>query len=279
MMPWRRAGQRRSAYQEMTTGDNCSLTVVPDAAAMSALAADIVVEVIAARPDAVISLPTGSTPLGMFDVLAARAARGEVDFGRIHLFCLDEYVGVTPDDPNSLTGWLQKALIDRIGLDPRRVHALPATAADLDAAAAEYERTLAALGGLDLAVLGLGPNGHIAYNEPGSAADSRTRVVALTPESREQARAYWEGDVAVPDRAITVGVGTLLAAKRVVLIVSGETKAEMLRRSLEDPMNAEVPASWLRLAGPRLHVIADAAAASALDTGEREVRLPVLERD
>lgn len=243
------------------------LTVVPDAKTMSELAADIVAETVAAKPDAVISVPTGSTPLGMFDVLADRASRGEIDLSRIHLFCLDEYVGVSADDPNSLTGWLQTALIDRVGIPATHVHALPATAADLPAATREYEHTLAKLGGLDLAILGLGPNGHIAYNEPGSPAASRTRVVELTPESIVQAAAYWEGAVAIPDTAVTIGVGTLLEADQIVLLVSGGAKAEMLRRTLEDSMSAEVPASWLRKAGPRLRVIADEQAAAMLQSG------------
>lgn len=249
-----------------TAVDRWKLTVVPDARAMSEAAADIVAETVAAKPDAVISVPTGSTPLGMFDVLAQRVSRGAVDLSRIQLFCLDEYVGVSSDDPNSLTRWLQSALIDRVGIPAHHFHALPATAADVSAAAAAYERDLAALGGLDLAVLGLGPNGHIAYNEPGSTADSRTRVVNLTPESIAQAAAYWEGEVSIPSSAVTIGVGTLLAARRILLIVSGDAKAEMLRRALEEPMSADLPASWLRKAGARLHVIADQNAASKLES-------------
>jgi glucosamine-6-phosphate deaminase len=250
----------------MTTGEDWLLTVVPDAPAMSAMAAGIVADVVRTNPEAVISLPTGSTPLGMFDILAAYAARGEVDFSRIHLFCLDEYVGVTPDDPNSLTGWLRAAFIDRVGIAPDRLHALPATTPDLLVAAEEYEKALEKLGGLDLAVLGLGPNGHIAYNEPGSGVDTRTRAVKLTRESREQARAYWAGQLPVPERALTIGVSTLLESKQIVLIVTGEAKADMLRRTLREPMSREVPASWLRLAGPRLRVIADEPAASALNS-------------
>lgn len=242
------------------------LTVVPDARTMSEMAADIVAETVAAKPDAVVSFPTGSTPLGMFDALVERVSRGAIDLSHTHLFCLDEYVGVSADDPNSLTGWLQRALIDRVGIPADRVHALPATADDLPAAAGAYEHDLAALGGLDLAVLGLGPNGHIAYNEPGSPADSRTRVVVLTPESIAQAAAYWEGEVDIPDTAVTMGVGTLLEANHIVLLVSGDAKAEMLRRALEDAMSADVPASWLRKAGARMHVIADQNAASRLQS-------------
>jgi glucosamine-6-phosphate deaminase len=241
-----------------------TLNIVAGAGEMSEAAAYIVMDTVRAKPNAAISLPTGSTPLGMFDVLAARAARREVDFSRVEVFCLDEYVGVTPDDPNSLTGWLREAILERAGFDPGRLHMLPAAAEDPVTAALAYEHDLAACGGLDLVVLGLGPNGHIAYNEPGSTVDSRTRVLALTQESIAQASAYWHDTVPIPSRAMTMGVGTLLDAKRIVLIVTGEAKADMLRRTLEEPPSAGIPASWLRLAGSRLEIIADEAAASAL---------------
>jgi glucosamine-6-phosphate deaminase len=254
----------QSVVRTRIGAEGWSLTIVPDAVAMSAAAADIVADVLRARPHAVISLPTGSTPLGMFDVLAARSSRGEIDFSDVELFCLDDYLGVSPDDPNSLTGWLWRSLIARVNIDPARVHAVPATAADPDRAAADYERALAARGGLDLAVLGMGANGHIAFNEPGSSADSRTRVVTLAPETVAQGSGYWDDTTPVPHRAMTVGVGTLLEARRIVLIVSGENKAEALRRALEESMSAEVPASWLRLAGSRLEVIADEDAAREL---------------
>jgi len=141
---------------------------------------------------------------------------------------------------------------------------LPTTAEDPAGSAASFDRELVQRGGLDLAVLGLGPNGHIGYNEPGSPLESRTRVVNLTSESVRQAAAYWSGDVSVPGEAVTLGVGTLLEAKRIVLIVSGDAKSAILRRALEESPSAEVPASWLRLAGDRLHVIADREAAKAL---------------
>jgi glucosamine-6-phosphate deaminase len=246
--------------------ENWKLVVYPDAAAASLAAADCVAATVLGKADATISLPTGSTPLLLFDILAARAARGEIDFSGVHLFCLDEYVGVTPGDPMSLTRWLWDAFLHRVGFSPDQVHALPATADDLVTAAGGFEEVIARRGGLDLAVLGLGPNGHIGYNEPGSSANSRTRVVALTPESRAQASAYWEGAVPIPDHAMTMGVGTLLEAKQLVLLVTGEAKADILRRTLEEPMSANIPASWLRVAGPRLTVIADEAAASQVPT-------------
>jgi glucosamine-6-phosphate deaminase len=250
--------------------ENWNLAIYRDAPAASEAAANVVSAVIQSEPHAAISFPTGSTPLGMFDVLAARAARGEIDFSRAVVFCLDEYLGVTDEDPNSLTRWLREGFLNRIGVKPDQLHSLPVTADDLVAAAARFEATIAVRGGLDLAILGLGPNGHIGYNEPGSSEESRTRVITLTPESRSQASAYWEGAVPIPDQAMTMGVGTLLEAKQIVLLVIGEAKAAMLRRTLEEPMSADVPASWLRIAGPRLTVIADEAAAGDLSVARQQ---------
>jgi glucosamine-6-phosphate deaminase len=248
----------------ITGSENWTLTVLPDAPAASESAADIVSNTLLRKPDAAITFPTGATPLGMFDVLAARAARGEIDFSGASIFCLDEYVGVTDEDPNSFTRWLSEVLLDRIGIKSDQLHTLPVTADDLFASAAKFEEAISARGGLDLAVLGLGPNGHVGYNEPGSSVDSRTRVITLTPESRHQASAYWEGSIPIPHQAMTMGVATLLESKQTVLLVIGEAKAVMLRRTLEEPVSADVPASLLRSAGPRLIIIADEAAASEL---------------
>ncbi|HEY7032462.1 MAG TPA: glucosamine-6-phosphate deaminase [Thermomicrobiales bacterium] len=237
------------------------VVVVADAAAVGRAAADVVAATVRRAPEAAIAVPTGSTPLPMFEELVGRVRRGELDLSRLQLFCLDEYVGVAPSDPNSLTGWLERVFLKPAGIAPAHVHTLPSTDPDLDEAPRRYERSLAAHGGLELAVLGLGGNGHIAYNEPGSPADSRTRVLTLAPESVDQAAGYFEGR-AVPTRAMTVGVGTLLEARTIVLIVTGAAKADVLHRTLHEPMTAEVPASWLRMAGDRVTVIADEAAAT-----------------
>lgn len=245
----------------MSAGLN--LVVVPDYAAMSRAAADIVSATITRKPGTAISVPTGSTPVGMFEELIARVERGEITFDQTQLFCLDEYVGVTGDDPNSLTGWLKKTFLIKSRIPAANVHTLPSTATDLSAAATSYEADINAAGGLELAVLGLGGNGHIAYNEPGSAGDSRTRVLDLTPESIEQARGYFEGRD-VPTKAISVGVGTLLEARNIVLIVSGASKADVLKASLHGPQTADVPASFLQRAFDKVTVIADEAAARLL---------------
>jgi glucosamine-6-phosphate deaminase len=242
-----------------------TLQIVADYAEMSRAAANVVAETIARNPRVAISVPTGGTPVGMFDDLIARVKSDEVSFAETDIFCLDEYVGATPDDRNSLTGWLKKAFLDHIDIPAARIHMLPSTAGDLAAAAAHYEAEITAAGGLELAVLGLGPNGHIAYNEPGTSRDSRTHVLTLTPESIAQAAGYFDGR-AVRNEAITVGVATILDARNIVLIVSGASKADMLHRTLRETPTSDVPASFLQFAKNPVLVIADEAAASRLDS-------------
>lgn len=238
--------------------------VVADYEAMSREAARLVAEAVAEKPNLVLALPTGSTPLGMFRELLEMRATGTLDLSRATFFCLDEYLGAAPEDDNSLTGWLLKEFMAPAGIRAEQLHLVPSSDPEPSVAAARYEAELAAYGGLDLAVLGLGPNGHIAFNEPGSERDSRTRVLDLTDESIEQSAGYWDDGRQAWTKAMTMGVGTLLEAKRIALIVSGDAKAEMLRKSLHDQPTAEVPASWLQDVADKTIVIADEAAASLL---------------
>jgi glucosamine-6-phosphate deaminase len=240
-----------------------TLVIVKDASEMSRMAAEIVAEVLTMRPAAPISLPTGSTPVGMFEELIDASRSGELDLTKFQLFCLDEYLGVTVDDPNTLTSWLKRSLIEPAGIPLEHVRTLPVDDPDPDAATLRYDRSIADAGNLALAVLGIGNNGHIAYNEPGSESDSRTRVIDLTQESIDQAAGYFDG-ASVPTKAMTVGVGTLLESERIVLIAAGDGKAEIMRRALREPMTADVPASWLRLVPEQVTVILDEAAASLL---------------
>lgn len=255
---------------ETERGAMPSVRIMGDYDALSRLAADRVTEAVHRAPAGPLTVPTGETPLGMYRELVRRVEQGDLDFSQTHVFCLDEYVGVSPEDQGSLTRWLKQAFTDPIGLPPANLHLLPTQASDLDRAADTYEAEIATEGGLALAVVGLGQNGHIAFNEPGSEPDSPTRVVALTPESRSQSADYWDGQHEIPPTALTMGLGTILAARRIVLIVSGESKADTLRRTLEEPMTSDLPASWLRLAADRLEVIADDAAARLLSGKEFE---------
>lgn len=244
--------------------DRTSLTVVSGYEALSLLAADIVTACVTACPSGAITLPTGETPRGMYEELVRRIRDGSLDFSRVQFFCLDDYLGKSMTDEISLTGWLNEVFLEPAGVPRQNIHMIPTQDPDPDAAAARYDLEIADAGGLELAVVGLGPNGHVGFNEPGSAIDSRTRVVNLTAESREQNAAYYEGRQTIPAQAITMGLGTILEARRIVLIVSGESKADILKAALEGPITSQVPGSFLRTAAGRLRVIADEAAASAL---------------
>ncbi|MGN6032772.1 MAG: glucosamine-6-phosphate deaminase [Thermomicrobiales bacterium] len=248
-------------------GDRYTLTVVDDYDLLSALAADAVSETLGRTPGAALTLPTGDTPLGMYRELVRRIEAGELDFSQAQFFCLDDYLGSTPEDEASLTRWLKTVFLDPARLPETNVHYVPTAAEDPVAAAAGYDREIAHFGGLELAVVGLGPNGHIGFNEPGSGPDDPTRIVDLQPATRAQSAAYWDGRADIPAQAMTIGLGTILQAKRIVLIVSGEGKAEIVRASLEGPETTDVPGSFLRRAGDRLDVILDQGAASKL--GER----------
>jgi len=239
------------------------VTVVETYDAMSIRAADAVIEAIRANPVGAITVPTGSTPVGMYKELVRKIVAGEADFSQVQIFCLDDYLGQTPSDAASLTKLLIREFLEPGQIPDANVHYIPTTASDPHAAAEAYEREIHEAGGLDLAVVGLGPNGHIAFNEPGSGPDARTRVIDLTQESRDQNAAYYDG-ASIPEQAITMGLGTILAARRIVMIVSGAAKAGIVRATLEEPMSSNVPGSWLRLAGDRLEVVLDRDAAAEL---------------
>jgi len=240
------------------------LHVVADYDEVSRLAADVVSRTVQEYPQGAITLPTGETPRGMYAELVRRIRTGELNFSDVHFFCLDEYVGKGMEDETSLTAWLDEVFLTPAGLDPDHVHLIPSLAPDPASAAVEYEAEIERAGGLKLAVVGLGLNGHVGFNEPGSPLDSRTRVVNLTQQSRDQNAAYYDSDDAIPHQAITMGLGTILDADLIVLIVSGTAKAGILKAVLEGPITPDVPGSFLRTVGERLIAIVDRDAAAAL---------------
>lgn len=241
------------------------LHVVADYAQVSRLAADVVTRVVQDYPSAAITLPTGETPRGMYEELVRRIRDTTLDFSNVHFFCLDDYWGKGIDDETSLTAWLHDVFLGPSNLDSDHVHVVPSLASDDPiGAAVAYEQEIERHGGLKLAVVGLGRNGHVGFNEPGSPIDSRTRVVDLTDESRNQNAAYYDGDQTIPDKAMSMGIGTILEADLIVLIVSGSAKADILKATLEGPITADVPGSFLRTAGERLIAIVDRDAAAKL---------------
>jgi glucosamine-6-phosphate deaminase len=239
-----------------------NVTIFPTAEAACARVADIVGEVLGAKPDAVLALPAGNTPRPLYAELARRHRERGLSFAGATAFTLDEYAGVAPDHPASFRRALNDDLYRHVDLKRDRARGLDAQAADLDAACARYERDIAAAGGLDLCVLGIGGNGHIAFNEPGSPFDSLTRMVDLAAETRAAAAGAF-GPGVVPGRALTMGISTILAARRCVLLATGAAKADVVARAIQPPPSPALPASALQLHADATFVL-DAAAASRL---------------
>jgi glucosamine-6-phosphate deaminase len=230
--------------------------VVEDADELDRAGADVVAVAIAATPAASIVAATGNSPMGMYAQLAERRASGALDTGTITAFQLDEYLGLAVDDRRSLYGWMRRSFLNPLGVGEDRVVRLPLDG-DLDEGCAAFDRAIDDRGRLDLAVLGLGRNGHLGFNEPPSNPDAGTRVVELSAVTREDNARYW-GDVeAAPATAVTMGLRHLLRARRVVLVASGVGKREVLHRVLAGPVGPEVPASFLREADSDVIVIVD----------------------
>jgi glucosamine-6-phosphate deaminase len=190
---------------------------------------------------------TGNTPVGAYQHLAQLASAEGLDVSRLRLAQLDEYVGLEPDDERSLLRWMQRILIGPLQIDPPRVIAFSNVEHDSAAACRAHAGTLQETG-IDVAVLGLGPNGHLGFNEPPSEPTSPTRLVELTPASLASNARYWGSESRVPRRAVTVGMDAILASRRILLLVSGSAKVDILRRTLESPASPDNPASLLRLA-------------------------------
>ncbi len=225
------------------TGIDTRVTL--DAGDLAREAAAVIADTIAADPQAALVVATGETPEPTYRELARYVASG-LDFSRIRVFQLDEYAGIAHDDRRSLYGWTMRGFAEPLGVEPGRVTRLDGAAADLDASCRRYEAEVKEAGGFDLAILGLGPNGHIGFNEPPSGRDAPTRSVELSAESVASNARYWGGEDHVPRRAITAGMDLLMAASRILLIVSGNLKRSILARVLDGPIGPDVPASFLQ---------------------------------
>jgi glucosamine-6-phosphate deaminase len=207
------------------------------------------------RPDATLMPALGTSALGVYRALGEMRRAGELDTSRLRLVQLDEYAGIAADDPRTLLGWLRRDVADPLGIPDERIISLDGWDADPAAAVRRYDAAVADAGGIDVAVLGLGPNGHLGFNEPPAPPDAPTRWLRLAPESLESNARYW-ADLGCPPAALTAGMATILAARRVLLVVRGERKGAILRAALEGPVGPDVPASLLR-AHPAATVLAD----------------------
>lgn len=218
-----------------------------DHSGVSKRAARFVADLVRRRPNCVLGLATGGTPLGMYTELIRMHREEGLDFSRVVTFNLDEYVGLSATHPQSYRYFMQQNFFDHINIDARDTHVPDGRALDFDAYCEQYERLIAEEGGIDLQVLGIGGDGHIAFNEPGSSLGSRTRLKTLTAETiRDNAR-FFGGEQQVPHLAITMGVGTILESRQCLLLAAGKNKAKAIRETIEGPITAQVTASALQL--------------------------------
>lgn len=237
----------------------------PDAAAL--LVAKIAANEIRANPRAVLGLATGSTMEAVYRHLVRLHQTTKLSFAKVRTFNLDEYVGLAPEDKNSYRHFMNERLFHPVNIKLENTHLPDGCAADLDAECRDYEKSIEKAGGIDLQLLGIGKSGHIGFNEPLSALRSRTRVKALAPATIKQNAPFFGDEARVPRRAITMGVGTILDARRCLLLATGEAKADIIAKAVEGPITSMVTASALQL-HPRATVIVDEAAAAKLK--ERE---------
>ncbi|MGW5884536.1 glucosamine-6-phosphate deaminase [Streptomyces koyangensis] len=241
------------------------VVIVENAVAGGALVAEAVARLLARRPDALIGVATGSTPIPVYEALAAMARRGEADLSRARIAQLDEYAGLPPGHPESYRSVLVRQVLEPLGIPADSFLGPDGSADDPVAACAAYDRALAAAGGVDLQLLGIGTDGHIGFNEPCSSLSSRTRLKTLTERTRaDNARFFGDDPDRVPRHVITQGVGTILDARHLVLLATGEAKAEAVAATVEGPLTARCPSSALQL-HPHATVVADEAAASRLE--------------
>ena len=236
-----------------------NLLIVENYEALSQAGADWLSTAIQTKPDAALVLATGDTPMGIYRELAERYSRGLVNTSQLRVFQLDAYLGLAPDDRRSLFAWMRRSFLEPLGISESNVVRLPGDASDPSEACQAYAAAARQAGGFDISILGLGPNGHLGFNEPPSPPDAPTRLVDLTLESIMSNARYWGGEEEVPRQALTCGMDLLLAARQTLLVVSGAHKHRILHRALEEPQTPDVPASYLQSA-PRVTVLADRAA-------------------
>lgn len=219
-------------------------------------AADLVVAQVSQKPYSVLGLATGASPLFLYSQLIDRYRRNAVSFAHTTMFLVDEYVGLPRGHVQSYRAFIRRVFTDHIDVPSSAVHSPDANAADWNVACEEYEAAMEHAGGIDLQVLGIGRNGHIGFNEPGSSFASRTHLTALAEKTRCDNAQYFSEKSKVPTHALTQGIGTILAARHIVLMASGAKKSRAIALALEGPMTAMVPASALQL-HPHVTVFVD----------------------
>ncbi|MDO5729266.1 MAG: glucosamine-6-phosphate deaminase [Actinomycetaceae bacterium] len=247
--------------------------IFSDDTAIGTVAADLINELYLRKPDAVLGLATGSSPLTTYAILTERVKEGRVSFAQGQAFMLDEYVGLDLDHPQRYRNVIDREFASGVDFPSHAINGPDGNAPDLVSGAALYDRSIAEAGGVDLQILGIGSDGHIAFNEPGGSLASRTHVGVLTEQTRRDNARFFDNDITqVPTHCVTQGLGTIMEARRLVLIAQGAGKAEAVRELVEGAVSAHWPATIMQM-HPDAWVLVDDDAASALDLADyyREV--------
>jgi glucosamine-6-phosphate deaminase len=239
------------------------VVIAATAAEAAAVVADAVERLLQRKPGAVLGLATGSSPVPVYEELVRRHASGRLSFAEASAFLLDEYVGLPAGHPESYRAVIERTFTARVDFDAARVFGPDGRADDPIAACAAYEAAIRDAGSVDLQLLGVGSDGHIGFNEPGSSLASRTRLKTLTSQTRADNARFFDSIDEVPRHVLTQGVGTILEARHLVLVADGARKADAVARTVEGPVTAFFPASALQL-HPHVSVVVDEAAATAL---------------
>lgn len=237
--------------------------ILPSTKEIGSLAADAIEALVRNKSNAVIGLATGSSPLPIYDELARRHDEDGLSFTGVSGFALDEYVGLPVGHYESYREVIRREFTNRVDVAPENVHGPDGASEDIAAACQQYEDAIVAAGGIDLQILGVGTNGHIGFNEPGSSLASRTRIKTLAEQTRQDNARFFDTIDQVPHHVVTQGLGTIMDARHLVLVATGAGKADAVRDFVEGPVSAACPASILQF-HPRATVIIDEAAASKL---------------
>jgi len=223
------------------------LSIRADYNAICKEGACIVAELVRKKPDCVLGFATGRSPLTLYQELIRMHRKEGLDFSKVTTFNLDEYVGLPPSHDQSYHFFMWENLFKHINVDPRYIHIPAGMADDVEEQCEWYEKRIDEAGGIDLQILGIGGNGHIAFNEPGSSLGSRTRIKTLTEKTRQDNARYFDSIDQVPKYAITMGIGTIMDAKRLILLASGKNKAQAIKNTLEGPISAMVPSTIVQM--------------------------------
>lgn len=253
------------------------VVILENPAEVSQRAAEIIASAIQQKPACVLGLATGGTPLETYRALIQRHREGHLSFGKVTTFNLDEYVGLAPDHPQSYRYFMQSNLFEHIDIRPEQCHVPNGLADDYSLYGQQYEAAIRDAGGIDLQLLGIGTDGHIAFNEPGSSLASRTRLKALTEQTRRDNARFFQNLEEVPQLAVTMGVGTILEARSILLLATGDNKAAAVRAFIEGPVTSQITASALQL-HPRTTVLLDQSAAGWLERYAYYVEVEAVQR-